>query len=536
MALPSGTNFPGAIDGVGNGYGAVSTGNTITATYANDQTSAILAIENTIGANPFTDTPYSTIGGALAGLVAAMPNFGSDIGSANAYQVDLSPAPAAYAAGQMVVFAAANANSGASTLTLNSLSAQNLVADGGSALVGGEIAAGQIVTAVYDGSQFQVISTPVTTASIQDSALIFAADTGSANAYAIALNPTPPAYTAGQMVVFQAANANTGPSTLSVNGATAQNLVDNGGAAFSGGEIAAGQIVAAVYDGTQFQLVAGATSGGGGGGTVLPATCDLRLTLVSGNPIGTETDSGSTIYLSPYVGTDIALYNGTAWDLLATPEVSLDISGLSDGIYDIFAYNDSGTVTLEVSDPWTDMNDRDDPLVQQDGVWVKSADSTRRLVGTSYVTSGTTYNSYQSGLYLWNAQHRLPRRVTQSMSNWSSNAGWSNILGVSYLVGLVIEAFIAVASGIGQGNPTYSAQCEIAMGQSTVTSPDTYNSPMASAQETTFLSATYVALPGDIGVQTINMFAQTSVSGVTVSLLQEDPDFNAVWLIANIWV
>jgi hypothetical protein len=69
-SLPTGTNYPNSIDGLSDGYAAVNVGDTLTATYANCQTSAILAIENVLGAQPLNGTPYSTIGAAIVALAS----------------------------------------------------------------------------------------------------------------------------------------------------------------------------------------------------------------------------------------------------------------------------------------------------------------------------------------------------------------------------------------------------------------------------------------------------------------------------------
>jgi hypothetical protein len=97
-------------------------------------------------------------------------------------------------------------------------------------------------------------TTKATPAQVQQGSLNYAADTGSANAYAIALSPAP-TLAAGLPLYFKASNANTGPSTLAVNGGTAKAITKSGATALAGAEISAGQIVLVVYDGTQFQLV-----------------------------------------------------------------------------------------------------------------------------------------------------------------------------------------------------------------------------------------------------------------------------------------
>ena len=68
-----------------------------------------------------------------------------------------SPAVTAYAAGQMFYFVAAGANTGAVTLNIDSLGAKAVTRDGSTALVAGDIASGEVVMVVYDGTRFQTI-------------------------------------------------------------------------------------------------------------------------------------------------------------------------------------------------------------------------------------------------------------------------------------------------------------------------------------------------------------------------------------------
>ena len=70
----------------------------------------------------------------------------------------LSPALTAYAAGQMFWFVSAGANTGAVTLNINGLGAKSVTRDGSTALVSGDIASGEVVMVVYDGTRFQAIS------------------------------------------------------------------------------------------------------------------------------------------------------------------------------------------------------------------------------------------------------------------------------------------------------------------------------------------------------------------------------------------
>lgn len=83
----------------------------------------------------------------------------------------------------------------------------------------------------------------------------YVADTGAANAYAIAPSPAIVAYVAGQTFSFIAANANTTTSTLNVNGLGTKNILKRYNTALAANDILANQMVCVEYDGTQFQLM-----------------------------------------------------------------------------------------------------------------------------------------------------------------------------------------------------------------------------------------------------------------------------------------
>ena len=82
----------------------------------------------------------------------------SDTGTANAYVIALSPAITAYAAGQEITFKAGAASTTASTLNVNTLGTKALKKLHDQDIASGDIETGSIVTAVYDGTNFQVTS------------------------------------------------------------------------------------------------------------------------------------------------------------------------------------------------------------------------------------------------------------------------------------------------------------------------------------------------------------------------------------------
>lgn len=83
----------------------------------------------------------------------AVPSGGSD-----AYAITVTPAPTAYAAGQVFKFKADVANTGAATLNVNSLGAKTIKKNKDETLADGDIQAGQIVECIYDGTDFQIVN------------------------------------------------------------------------------------------------------------------------------------------------------------------------------------------------------------------------------------------------------------------------------------------------------------------------------------------------------------------------------------------
>lgn len=83
---------------------------------------------------------------------------GEDAGSTDAYAILASPGISAYYTGMVAVFKANTANTGAATLNVNSQGATAIKKLKDQDLETGDILAGQWVTVVYDGTNFQMLS------------------------------------------------------------------------------------------------------------------------------------------------------------------------------------------------------------------------------------------------------------------------------------------------------------------------------------------------------------------------------------------
>lgn len=92
------------------------------------------------------------------GVQAGTYVYAADSVGTDAYAITVTPAIAAYAAGQTFYFKAGTANTGDATLAVSGLSAQTIVKNQVSPLITGDIKSGQIVQVTYDGTNFQLMS------------------------------------------------------------------------------------------------------------------------------------------------------------------------------------------------------------------------------------------------------------------------------------------------------------------------------------------------------------------------------------------
>jgi len=181
-----------------------------------------------------------------------------------------------------------------------------------------------------------------------------------------------------------------------------------------------------------YVIVADAGETGGMSYEPLPFVSEGRLTLTSGTPVTTSDVTGaSTIYFTPYKGNRISIYDGSRWQWYEFTEKAVSVPATTTTPFDIFIYDNAGTLTLETTD-WTNDTTRATALTLQDGVYVKSGATTRRYLSTSRTTgvSGETEDSL-SARFLWNYYNRVNRglRVTDSNSHTyatSTYRYWNN--------------------------------------------------------------------------------------------------------------
>ena len=121
------------------------------------------------------------------------------------------------------------------------------------------------------------------------------------------------AYATGQVFTFIAAGANTGATTLNVNSLGAKNIYKSGSVALEAGDIATGQAISVVYDGTQFQI----SSGSGGGGAKAGGVIHENGTTISSNYTLTTGKNGLSVGpVTVASGVSVTVPSGQRWVVL----------------------------------------------------------------------------------------------------------------------------------------------------------------------------------------------------------------------------
>lgn len=226
-----------------------------------------------------------------------------------------------------------------------------------------------------------------------------------------------------------------------------------------------------------------------------------RLTLTSGTPVLTSPVTGATtLYYTPYLGNSLPLYNGSSFDELTFAELSIAVPATTDTMYDVFAYNNSGTAALELL-AWSNLTTRATGLQRLNGWLCKSGALTRLYLG-SFSTGSSSGQTQMSDLNPW--LYNYYNRVDRVMAAREATASWSYSTGayrqangstsnqVSPVVGVSEDAISLLVRGnalIGTIDPTALIYVSIGIDSTTAAATGvvgqmganaTYSAPMAS--------------------------------------------------------
>lgn len=277
--------------------------------------------------------------------------------------------------------------------------------------------------------------------------------------------------------------------------------------------------------GTGLSLSGTTLSASGSSSTPNTGLMQGRLTTETGVAVSTsDRTAQSTIYFTPYNGNRVALYSGSAWAEYALTERSLALSGLTSGKnYDVFLYDNSGTLTLELSAAWTNDSTRADALTTQDGVYVKSGATTRRLVGTIRTTGTTTTEDSAAKRFVWNLYNRVLRHMkaaTETTDSWNyttstwrqANANTANQL--DYVVGLNDHAVTAEAFAVCGNNAGFPVAAIAGIGVNSTSASSAHFHGHSATTLSSPSHALYNGMPG-LGRNFLAWLEYSGTSGTT---------------------
>ena len=160
---------------------------------------------------------------------------------------------------------------------------------------------------------------------------------------------------------------------------------------------------------------------------ILPEVSGMRLSAITGNAAPSADVSGATLYLVPFKSGDIWVPDsGGTWVLRSnTAELSLSLAGTGASVYDVFVWDNAGTLTLKLSTAWTNDTTRANALTTLNGVKVNgstegSMPASRGLhLGRIRASTAFLYDS-RASRHLANTFNALPRPIFQC-PNYSDN-------------------------------------------------------------------------------------------------------------------
>lgn len=196
--------------------------------------------------------------------------YAADAGAANAYVVTLTHAPASYTAGLRIAMKVVNANTGASTINVNSLGVKSIKRPNGDDPASGDLIAGAIVMLQYDGTNFQILGytgADITAAAASATAAAASASSASGSATSAASSASAASTSASAASTSAAAAA-----ASAVDAASAVN-----GVKVSSDDTTPGDVETKVLPGTGIAM----TTQNGGGNETRTVALDTSNTFLS---------------------------------------------------------------------------------------------------------------------------------------------------------------------------------------------------------------------------------------------------------------
>jgi hypothetical protein len=285
-----------------------------------------------------------------------------------------------------------------------------------------------------------------------------------------------------------------------------------------------------------------------GATTDLPALCQGRLTLVSNTAITTTDQVGATtLYFTPYTGSTISFYQSSVWTVYNFSQLSLTLSGMTAGKnYDIFVYNNAGTITMVLGTAWSSNTARATALTLQDGVYVNSANTAQKYVGTIRATAATTTEDSAAQRFVWNYFNRQRRFLfitDQLNTSWTyASATWraannNTADQVRFVIGIndvLVFGRVQNAAGASSGTGLPAAN-GIGLDSTTVNVATIYgaNVCITGTYSYSHLNSDYAGYPG-IGYHYLQWLETANTSTTTTFVTTNGNAFQAAGMFGEV--
>jgi hypothetical protein len=263
----------------------------------------------------------------------------------------------------------------------------------------------------------------------------------------------------------------------------------------------------------------------------LNSTADCRLTLVTGTPILTSTQSAKTsLFLTTKGGNKLALWNGESWSVDSFAEVSASLAALTANTnYDVFSYASAGALLLEFV-AWTNSTTRATALADQHGVPVKTGDAKRRYMGTIRINASGGQCDFIPGgvgvagsIGVWNAYNRVSGKAVaqEGALSWTyTTQTWrqlnnSALNQVSIVSGLA-EDIVDIHTNAFVANTTGGVICSTGVGVNVTNanSSQLFGGAAISSSVIALCPSRYVDVP-PVGWNTFAMLEISQATGTT---------------------
>lgn len=212
-------------------------------------------------------------------------------GTANAITITNTDAISSYALGQRIAWKATATNSGATTVNVDGLGVKNILRPDGSNLVAADLFTGRVYEAIYDGTNFQLLS-----------GILDISEEG-IGSYVAAISANADAAAASAAAALVSEN---NAETAEINAEVAQAAAEAAAAAFTAaGLLTSIKTVDGTGSGLDADLVQGTTPGAGGLSVLAGASAAAIKTTLSLNNVDNTSDANKPVSTATQTALDL---------------------------------------------------------------------------------------------------------------------------------------------------------------------------------------------------------------------------------------